>query len=267
MRLKMYQVDAFTPEPFRGNPAAVCPLERWLPDGTMQNIALENNLSETAFFVREGGAFALRWFTPTVEVDLCGHATLASAFVLFHVLNEPGERVEFRTRSGSLSVARRGDLLELDFPAKPPRACDPPPGLIDALGAEPADVLVAIGGAGHGNYLAVYDSERAVRGLAPDFAVLRRLEGYGVIATAPGDSVDFVSRYFAAAYGVDEDPVTGSSHCTLTPYWAGRLGKSDLSAQQVSKRGGDLRCRLAGDRVHIAGHAVLYLWGEIEVPE
>lgn len=266
MRLRMYQVDAFTSEPFRGNPAAVCPLEAWLPDPVMQNIALENNLSETAFFVRDGRAYSLRWFTPTVEVDLCGHATLASAYVLFNIIEEPNSPIEFHTRSGPLFVARHGDLLELNFPAKPPRPCDPPPGLIDALGAAPADVLHAPGGAGHGNYLVVYESERAVRGLTPDLGALRRVKENGIIATAPGDSVDFVSRYFAPAYGVDEDPVTGSAHCTLTPYWAARLTKNDLRAKQVSKRGGDLRCRLAADRVHIAGTAVLYLTGEIDVP-
>lgn len=262
----MYQVDAFTSEPFRGNPAAVCPLQSWLPDVVMQNIALENNLSETAFFVPDAKAYLLRWFTPTVEVDLCGHATLASAYVLFNVLGVQDERVEFRTRSGALFVARTGDLLELDFPSKPPKACDPPPGLIDALGAEPADVLHAPGGAAHGNYVIVYDTERDVRGITPDFAALRRIKDNGFIVTAPGDSVDFVSRYFAPAYGVDEDPVTGSAHCMLTPYWAGQLAKSDLRAQQVSKRGGELHCRFARERVHIAGHAVLYLTGEIDVP-
>ncbi|HEY1258638.1 MAG TPA: PhzF family phenazine biosynthesis protein [Stellaceae bacterium] len=261
MRIPLYQVDAFADRPFAGNPAAVCPLESWLSDEVMQAIAAENNLPETAFFVAEGERWGLRWFTPTTEVDLCGHATLASAYVLFNFLTPGRERVVFRTqKAGELVVTRAGALLALDFPAWPPTPCDEPPGLSAALGQRPAAVLAAR------DYVAVYDDMERVAALAPDFAALAQLDRFAVIATAPGaGEIDFVSRFFAPAQGVDEDPVTGSSHCALVPYWAGRLGKTRLEARQLSRRGGRLSCALDGDRVTIAGRAALYLTGTIEI--
>jgi PhzF family phenazine biosynthesis protein len=261
MRLPLYQIDAFAEGPFTGNPAAVCPLETWLPDAVMQAIAAENNLSETAFFVPEGEGYRLRWFTPATEVDLCGHATLASAYAIFRFLRPGLQRVVFSTeKAGRLSVTCEGELLALDFPARPPEPCPAPAGLAAALGREPAAVLAAR------DYLAVYDDPDEIAGLRPDFAALARLDRFAVIVTAPGrGGVDFVSRFFAPARGVDEDPVTGSAHCTLVPYWAARLGKTRLSARQLSRRGGTLSCGLDGDRVTIAGHAVLYLTGTIEV--
>jgi PhzF family phenazine biosynthesis protein len=262
MRIPLYQIDAFvTAEPFSGNPAAVCPLEAWLPDTVMQAIAAENNLSETAFFVPEDGDHRLRWFTPTTEVELCGHATLASAFVIFRLMAPERERVVFRTqRRGELVVTLDGNLLALDFPALPPEPCLLPEGLAAALGRAPAAVLAAL------DHLAVYESVEAVAALAPDFAALARLDRRGVIVTAPGrGEIDFVSRFFAPAAGVNEDPVTGSAHCTLIPYWAARLGKSRLAARQISRRGGMLHCEFRGERVAIAGRARLYLEGTIEI--
>ncbi len=263
MMLPLYQVDAFTDTLFGGNPAAVCPLDEWLPDATMQAIAAENNLAETAFFVREGGDYALRWFTPTVEVDLCGHATLASGHIVFQFLEPRRDGVAFRTlKAGTLTVTRRAaDLLEMDFPARPPVAIAAAPGLIAALGGKPQAVLRAR------DHVVVYGNAAEVAALAPDFAALGREENcWAVAATAPGDNgVDFVSRFFAPAQGINEDPATGSSHCTLAPYWAARLGKTELEARQLSPRGGALRCTMQGDRVKIAGRAVLYLEGRIAV--
>jgi PhzF family phenazine biosynthesis protein len=262
MQLPIYQVDAFTDVLFGGNPAAVCPLDAWLPDAKMQAIAAENNLAETAFFVPEGDGYALRWFTPTVEVDLCGHATLASGYVVFRFLDPKRDRANFRTmKAGTLTVSRRdGDLLEMDFPSRPAKPVDPPAGLLAALGGSPKAVLRAR------DCLVAYSSAAEVAALKPDMAALRKVDCWAAIATAPGDSgVDFVSRFFAPAQGVDEDPVTGSSHCTLTPYWAERLGKTELEARQISPRGGALRCTLNGDRVGLAGRAVLYLEGRISV--
>ena len=261
MRLPIYQVDAFAERLFRGNPAAICPLAEWLPDATMQAIAAENNLAETAFFVREGGDYALRWFTPTVEVDLCGHATLASAHVVFSFLEPARERVNFRTRkSGVLTVARHGDMLMMDFPAWPAVATEPPPGLLAALGGAPREVLKAR------DHMVVYGSAAEVAALQPDFGALGKLDLWAAIATAPGeDGADFVSRFFAPRQGIDEDPATGSSHCSLVPYWAARLGKRELKARQLSQRVGTLACALNGDRVAIGGRTVLYLQGEISV--
>jgi predicted PhzF superfamily epimerase YddE/YHI9 len=260
VRIPLYQVDAFADRPFTGNPAAVCPLVSWLPPKTMQAIAAENNLSETAFLVAEGAAWRLRWFTPTVEVDLCGHATLAAAYVIFTVLAPERQRVVFRTETaGDLAVTRQGELLALDFPAWPPEPCPAPPGLGPALGREPAAVLAAR------DYLAVYDTADEVASLTPDFLALAKL-GRSVIATAPGSAgIDFVSRFFAPALGVDEDPVTGSAHCTSIPYWAGRLGRSKLQARQLSHRGGSLGCELRGERVAIGGRVIPYLTGAIEI--
>ena len=260
MQLPLYQIDAFASQVFRGNPAAVCPLESWLEDDVMQSIAAENQLSETAFFVREGDAFRLRWFTPTDEVDLCGHATLASAFVLFEELGYEEHELRFDTLSGRLNVTRDGGRLVLDFPVRRAAKVDAAPELVTALG-DPRPLEVYEGP----YWLVVYEDEAAVRALAPDFGALASFEP--VIATAAGasDGVDFVSRFFAPNCGVDEDPVTGSAHCTSTPYWSERLGKPQLVAQQISARGGELHCELRGDRVAIAGNAVLYLRGTITI--
>lgn len=259
MTLQIYQVDAFTSKPFGGNPAAVVPLEAWLPDGTMQSIALENNLSETAFFVSEGDEFDLRWFTPTFEIDLCGHATLATAHVLFEVLKYGGDMLKFRTKSGLLTVAREDGRLVLDFPSRPAAACETPTGLIEAIGKEPREILRAR------DYMLVYGSEEEVRAIKPNFEALMNIDTHAVIVTAVGDDSDFVSRFFAPEVGVFEDPVTGSAHCTLIPYWAEKLGKSEMFARQVSARGGELYCELCGDRVKIGGNATLYMKGEIYV--
>ena len=259
MRLSLYQVDAFTSRVFGGNPAAVVPLDAWLPDATLQAIALENNLSETAFFVREPQGWHLRWFTPTQEVDLCGHATLGAAYVLFHHVQPGLERVEFASRSGPLVVTREGDWLVLDFPSRLPRPVAPQPGLVEALGARPTEVLASR------DIVVVFDTEAQVRALRPDMARVALLDTFAVTVTAPGTDVDFVSRFFAPRAGVPEDPVTGSAHCSLVPYWARRLGKTRLMARQVSARGGELRCEDRGERVHIAGQAVLYLVGQITV--
>jgi len=262
MRIPLYQVDAFTNRLFGGNPAAVCPLSEWLPDPTMQAIAAENNLAETAFFVPQGDRYLLRWFTPTVEVELCGHATLASGYVVTHILAPDRRSVSFDTlKAGPLEVTRDGELLALDFPAWPPEAEPADPRILAALGAPPAQSFVA-----RGRTLAIYDNAEEVAALRPDFAAMRRVAGANAIATAPGrDGVDFVSRYFAPNHGVDEDPVTGSAHCVLTPYWGARLGKTQLSARQISARAGELVCTLRGDRVTIAGRAVLYLEGAIDI--
>ena len=261
MRLRQFQVDAFASRPFEGNPAAVCQLEQWLPDHLLQAIAEENNLSETAFFTPAERGFRLRWFTPVAEVDFCGHATLASAHVLFDALDYKDDVIVFHTHSGELSVARDGDLYAMNFPAQPPKPCSPLMALVEGLGAEPSEVLAAA------DYVAVFESEAFVQSLAPDFARLRELDLRGVIATAPGLKTDFVSRFFAPKLGIDEDPVTGSAHCELTPYWSARLGKSVLQARQISRRGGDVTCEMAGDRVVLKGHAVTFSVGEIRIGE
>jgi PhzF family phenazine biosynthesis protein len=262
MQLRLFVVDAFTRTLFRGNPAAVCPLDGWLPDALLQNIATENNLSETAFFVPEGNAFRLRWFTPTQEVDLCGHATLATAHVLFRELSHPAPSLTFLSRSGELHVTREGERLTLDFPAWRVSAVAKDADLTRALGREPT----ALFSSGR-DYLALFESEQEVAALSPDMERLRWLPREGVMCTAPGESVDFVSRYFAPQVGIPEDPVTGSAHCSLAPLWAERLGKSSLSARQISPRGGELSCRLEGERVLISGHAVRYLEGTLTLPD
>lgn len=260
MKLTYYEVSAFTTDPFGGNPAGVCPLEAWLPDSVLQNIAANNNLAETAFTVPRGDDYELRWFTPTVEVDLCGHATLAGAFVLFNERGLGGHELRFHTRSGPFTVTRDKEMLTLDFPSRPAVPHAVSDSLICGLGALPKVVFKAR------DYLAVFSTEAEVRALKPDFTVLKTLDCLGIIATAPGSDCDFVSRFFAPGAGVDEDPVTGSAHCTLIPYWAEQLGKTKLFARQVSQRGGELFCEQAGDRVWIGGRAVLYLRGEIEIP-
>jgi len=260
MDLPIFQVDAFSNAVFRGNPAAVCPLPEWLPDETLQSIAAENNLAETAYFVPQGERFHLRWFTPGCEVDLCGHATLASAFVLFQYLNQPGETITFETKSGELTVTRAGDLLTLDFPSRPPLPIQPEPGLVEAIGGNPLEILAAR------DVVLVYATEAEVSALTPDMYALAKLNHFGFIATAPGTTSDFVSRFLAPAKGVPEDPVTGSAHCTLIPYWARKLNKTELLARQISKRTGELHCKFLGDRVKISGCAAPYLRGTITVP-
>ncbi|HEY7337706.1 MAG TPA: PhzF family phenazine biosynthesis protein [Bryobacteraceae bacterium] len=265
MELPLYQVDAFASALFRGNPAAICPLERWIPDQAMQAIAAENNLAETAYYVPQSGRYGLRWFTPAVEVDLCGHATLAAASVILDIRREiAGPLVVFDTKSGELAVERTRengrDLYALDFPARPPVPCSADPRVEAALGAKPASIL-----AGHG-YCCVFDTEEQVRKLRPDMAGLASLDRPMLMATAPGTDCDFVSRFFAPAKGIPEDPVTGSAHTTLIPYWASRLGKKRMFARQISARGGELWCEDRGPRVRIAGRAVKYLEGRIEIP-
>ncbi|BCB26108.1 putative isomerase [Sulfurimicrobium lacus] len=259
MPTPLYQVDAFTDRLFSGNPAAVCPLEAWPADGWMQAVAAENNLSETAFLVGGSGRYGLRWFTPATEVDLCGHATLAAAYVIFNFLETELDEVTFDTRSGELHVRRDGDWLRMDFPAQPPMPCPCPDELTQGLGQRPRGVLRA------DKYLAIFDTEAEIRSLKPDMEILKRLDLMGIIASAPGSDADFVSRFFAPKVGVPEDPVTGSAHCMLTPYWAERLGKTTLLARQVSRRGGEIHCTLKGGRVELAGQAVLFLRGEIMV--
>jgi len=261
MKIPIYQVDAFTSEVFSGNPAAVCLLDTWIDDERLQSIAAENNLSETAFLVQTEKGFDLRWFTPVTEVALCGHATLASAFVLFACRNWPADIVRFQTRiSGELVVTRRDNLLEMDFPARPSFARTSPAGLKEALGIASGRVFGSAE-----DLMVVLDGESAVREVQPDFGALERVECRGVIITARGDRSDFVSRFFAPRVGVPEDPVTGSAHCVLIPYWASVLGKDVLHAFQVSKRGGELLCANAGDRVKISGRAALYLEGTITI--
>ena len=263
MRLPLFQIDAFAGRVFQGNPAAVCPLEAWLPEALMQAIAAENNLSETAFCVPEGEGYGLRWFTPLKEIDLCGHATLATAHVLFEHLGFAGAEIVFSTRSGALRVTRAGDRLAMDFPAKAVEPCAAPAALIEGLGRMPLEVY------GGRDYLAVFADAAEVRALRPDPRRLAELDRHGVIVTAPGGAgdgdVDFVSRFFVPKFGVDEDPVTGSAHCSLTPFWAARLGKATLEARQVSRRGGRLQCTLAGERVILRGRAVTYMAATIEV--
>ncbi len=261
MRIPNLIVDAFVSDTCQGNPAAVCPLDAWIDDAAMQAVAAHNALPETAFFVRRGRGYDLRWFTPTVEVALCGHATLASAFVIFERVAPEKRKVSFATRSGTLSVARAKDLLVMDFPSLPPVPIEAPPILEEGLGAAPVETWRAA------NILAVFDDAERVRTLAPDFDVLKRLHPYGVIVTAPagpGDGCDFVSRFFGPSFGIDEDQVTGSAHCTLIPYWAERLGKAKLTARQVSARGGALVCEDKGARVAIGGRCRLASEGEIE---
>ena len=260
MRLPYFQVDAFTTRVFGGNPAGVCPLEHWLPDVTLQQIAAENNQSETAFFVEHKGKYQLRWFTPTVEVDLCGHATLASAFVLFSELDYPHSSIEFESKSGRLTASKFGERVELDFPSRPPARCFPPEKLVQALGHEPVEVLKSR------DYVALFSSQAQVAALKPDLRLLAQLDCLGLIVTAPGEDADFVSRFFAPAAGIAEDPVTGSAHCSLIPFWAKRLGKAELFARQVSRRGGELYCRMLGDRVGIGGCSIVYSRGKVDVP-
>jgi PhzF family phenazine biosynthesis protein len=260
MPIPYFQVDAFTSRVFGGNPAGVCPLNEWLPEATLQAIAAENNLSETAFLVGREGRYELRWFTPTVEVDLCGHATLASAFVVFTELGFAGDRVSFQTKIGELGATRDGDRIVLDFPAWPAERCaEVPANLADALGWLPRELYR------NRDFLAVFSSEEEILGLRPEPVVLAKLDCLGVICTAPGSDCDFVSRFFAPGAGIIEDPVTGSAHSTLIPYWSARLGKTRLFARQLSQRRGELFCEHREDRVGIGGHARLYSRAQLEI--
>jgi PhzF family phenazine biosynthesis protein len=257
MSLKIYQIDAFAKNVFEGNPAAVCPLDAWLDDALMQKIALENNLSETAFFVKESDAFHIRWFTPTSEVDMCGHATLASAFVLFEILGYTDEAIVFHSKSGALHVRRDKEMFVMDFPAQQMLTCKIPQSLKEAFGVEAAACYKAM------DYLLVFDNEADVVNAKPNFEKLKNIDARGVIISARSESYDFVCRFFAPKYGINEDPVTGSAFTQLIPYWSGVLNKDALHAKQVSSRGGEVLCRLAGERVEIAGYGVKYLEGII----
>jgi predicted PhzF superfamily epimerase YddE/YHI9 len=260
MYLPVFHVDAFTAKPFGGNPAAVCPLAEWLDDDLLRAVALENNLSETAYLVPRDDHYDLRWFTPRCEAKLCGHATLASAHVIMQILAPGRHSVRFETAySGALTVSREGDLLAMDFPSNPPRLCvNPPAPLLDGLGSAPVSVMQV-----EDNYFAVYEREEDVKRICPNLRMLEKLHPAGVAITAPGQDSDFVSRYFAPSYGIPEDPVTGSTHCSLAPYWGDRLGKTSLYARQLSQRGGELWCELEGPRVTIKGNSVLTLRGEL----
>ncbi len=262
MKLPMYQVDAFTETLFGGNPAAVCPLPHWIPEQTMQQIAKENNLSETAFFVKEGSHYHIRWFTPAVEVALCGHATLASSHVLFHHLGYHEDTLIFQSGSGELRVTKKDDRLILDFPADPVETAPAIEILTEGLGVAPTYWYK-----GKTDYMLIYDSQNQIETMKPDHGKLRHLPFRGIMVTAPGDEVDFVSRFFAYGAGIDEDPVTGSAHTTLIPYWSQRLGKTKMKAIQLSSRKGLLDCEFLGSRVLIGGHCVTYLTGNIDINE
>lgn len=263
--MKYYVVDVFTDMTFGGNPAGVCLLDTWLPDETLQNIATENNLSETAFLIKQDGYYDLRWFTPEIEVDLCGHATMGSAYVLFRFIETTENTMEFHTQSGALTVSRKGDMLWMNFPARPAIPVSQYKSIGSAFGLEKFEMYKSA------DLLVVADNEDIIKSLNPDFRMLGKVrdeaempgEGFGVIVTAQGTDCDFVSRFFAPDVGVNEDPVTGRAHCVLIPYWSKRLGKLSMTARQLSKRGGRLWCEDAGDRVMIGGKAILYMTGEI----
>lgn len=261
MIIPIYQADAFTDKLFGGNPAAICPLKEWLPEPTMQKIAAENNLAETAFFVPEGDGFRLRWFTPEIEIDLCGHATLATAHILYSQLGYTKSIIHFHTeKAGTLTVTKYNDLYTLDFPARMGEKVAPPEELVKALGTEsPLEAYKSR------DYMLVYSSEEEIAAIKPDFNALSKIDALGIIVTARGNRSDFVSRMFAPSAGINEDPVTGSAHCSLIPYWAEQLGKTELHAYQISGRLGELWCELKGDRVRISGKVVTYLKGEIAV--
>ena len=262
MNIPIYQVDAFTNQPMRGNPAAVCPLNEWLADETMREIAAENNLSETAFFVNRGNRYEIRWFTPTTEIDLCGHATLATSHVIFNCLNLEDKVVDFFSpRSGRLAVEKKKDLLVLDFPTFSLNEIAIPAGLVEAVGKRPQRIWETQSHMA----MSLFENEEEIKSIQPDMTALGRIPFDEIIVTAKGVDSDFVSRVFAPRIGIPEDPVTGASHCALIPFWAEQLGKEKLHARQLSQRGGDLFCELRSERVKIGGHAVLYLKGEIYV--
>ena len=267
MDYKYHVIDVFTNKAFGGNPAGVCVLDNWLQDNTLQSIAFENNLSETAFLVKRDSYYDLRWFTPLIEVDLCGHATIASAFVLFEEAEQNADEIIFKTISGNMTVTRENSLLYLDFPSRPVVTCPMYETFGKALGINPEAVYKAV------DFLVLMESEETVRDISPDFTELKRIraeagienDSFGIIVTAKGDEYDFVSRFFAPNAGIDEDPVTGRAHCSLIPFWSEKLGKSKLTARQVSKRGGVINCENCGDRVKIGGEAVRYLKGNIVI--
>jgi PhzF family phenazine biosynthesis protein len=262
MNIKIYQVDAFTDKVFAGNPAAICPLDSWLPEKMLQDIAMENNLSETAFYVKEAGGYRLRWFTPTVEVDLCGHATLATAFVMFNFEGFKGDTITFNSRSGPLTVTRKGDLISMNFPVDTLTEVKLTEPLTAGFNYKPVKAF-----RGRTDYVLIFEDELQVTEMTPDMRLVAKVESRGIIVTAPGREVDFVSRFFGPQTGVDEDPVTGSAHTSLTPYWAGVLKKNKLEARQLSKRGGSMTCTLLGDRVELVGRAKLYMQGNVVVDE
>ena len=265
--MKYHVIDVFTDKLFGGSPAGVCPLDKWLPDNTLQNIAAENNLSETAFFVKQDGFYDLRWFTPTLEIDLCGHATVASAFVLFEDAEKATDKIKFKTVSGMMSVTKENDLLYLDFPSRPVTHCPTYQALEKAFGVKPVAAYKAV------DFLVLVDSVETLRSISPDFSVLKQIkteadlsnDSFGIIVTAKGKDCDFVSRFFAPNAGIDEDPVTGRAHCSLIPFWSENLGKKIMVAKQLSKRGGVLYCEDCGERVKIGGKVVRYLSGDIEI--
>ncbi|RJP61142.1 MAG: PhzF family phenazine biosynthesis protein [Melioribacteraceae bacterium] len=259
MRLDLYQVDAFTNILFKGNPAAVCPLNNWLDDKILKNIAAENNLSETAFFVKKDNQYHIRWFTPTIEVDLCGHATLASAYVIFNFIEKEINQIVFESLSGNLTVFREDEFITLNFPARPPKKIFTSDLHLKCLDVEPKEVLLS------SKTLFLLNSENEVLNAVPNFDEIKKLDSDGLIITAKGENCDFVSRYFAPHAGIPEDPVTGSAHTALTPYWSKKLNKRKLQAKQLSKRGGELFCEDLGDRINISGKAVLYSIGEIDL--
>lgn len=258
MKLTIYQVDAFTDQLFGGNPAAICPLEAWLPTETMQKIALENNLSETAFIVPEKDGYYIRWFTPAIEVDLCGHATLAAAHALYAEMNYQGAAIKFYSKSGLLTVQKSTDLYTMNFPTDVLQKVEIPEEIVNGLDKMPLELFK-----GKDDYLAIFDTQKTIENFSPNFSQLAKLPARGVITSAKGDNVDFVSRCFFPAAGIDEDPVTGSAHTTMAPYWSKVLNKNKLSALQLSARGGVLQCEHLGNRVNISGNAVTYLRGEI----
>ncbi len=258
MEIKIYQIDAFAETIFAGNPAAVCPLQKWLPDELMQNIAMENNLAETAFYVFEKEGPRIRWFTPTVEVDLCGHATLATAFVLFNHENYQGDKIIFNSRSGPLNVTKSGGSLTLNFPVDTLQEVNPIKELEEGLGIKSLKTFK-----GKTDYMLIFENEGQIKTMKPDFKMIGKVEARGIIVTAKGNHVDFVSRFFGPQSGMDEDPVTGSAHTTLTPYWAKVLNKTEFTALQLSSRGGKLKCKLSGDRVEISGKGRTFLVGKI----
>jgi len=260
MNIPFFQVDAFTDRLFGGNPAGICPLEQWLEDEVMQKIAMENNLSESAFFIKKDEGFHIRWFTPKVEVNLCGHATLASAHVIFQYLGHKPQVISFESRSGMLNVRKENELLVLDFPANKPQRTGLPEDFVQSLNITPVQCY-----RGKEDYLLLYKSQQEIEALIPDFKKLEKIDARAVIVTAPGNQADFVSRFFAPRVGVDEDPVTGSAHTVLIPFWAEKLGKTEMKALQLSRRGGTLFCRLRDNRVDIGGKAVTYLKGEISL--
>ncbi|CAC9544319.1 Phenazine biosynthesis protein PhzF like [uncultured Gammaproteobacteria bacterium] len=259
MTLTLYQIDAFASKLFEGNPAAICPLDKWLPDELMQSIASENNLSETAFFVPIDSTYQIRWFTPACEVDLCGHATLAAAFVLFNILKYQQDEIQFSSKSGILTVVKNQNWLEMDFPAQLPIPCSTPKQILEAFSITPIACFKSE------DYVVVFEDEQSILAAKPDLSLLSQLDLRGVIITARGSDFDFVIRFFAPKYGINEDPVTGSAFTQATPYWSKRLKKNNLVAKQLSKRGGEIRCQLLGQRVKISGKAIKYMTGTITI--